>query len=184
MKDFFSNFPTVSYELDGIKNTVANIAIGEIVIRYKTDMSYVIWKHETMDDDTPVSISKQVYGTTEYYWTILYINNIVNPYTDWYMSQTELERYVDACYSDGKNGLHHFERRISENDYRVLDDVDHAASLVKYQAKLPLGEAIFPVTNLMYEKRLNDARKSIRIISPKFIVDFANSFHRILDGKA
>ena len=179
MKDFFSNFPTVKYEVDGVTSTVANIAIGEITVQHNVDVSYVLWKHELLDDDTPVSVSDTLYKTTEYYWTILYVNHVISPYTDWYMSQTELERYVTACYAD-MNGLHHFERRLSETDFRQLDDVDHAVALAKYQAHQPLGQNIFPVTNLLYEKRRNDARKQIRVISPRYITDFVNNFHRVV----
>lgn len=184
MKDFFSDFPSTQYSVDAVTQEITNIAIGEIVINKNADLSFVIWKHDVMDDDTPVSISDKLYNDPEYYWTILYINNIVNPYRDWYMSQTELENYVDSCYTDGKNGLHHFERRVADGDYRVIDDVDHAAAAVKYAARLPLGEAIFPVTNLMFEKRLNDDRKLINVISPRFIREFAANFQKTLEGRA
>ena len=60
--DFFTNFPTVVYEVDGYSKEVANIAIGEIVIKFKTDMSYVLWKKELFDGDSPVSVSQEIYG--------------------------------------------------------------------------------------------------------------------------
>lgn len=297
MKDFFTNFPKVDYSIDGIPAKVANIAVGELLIKQKIDISYVLWKREVMDEETPVSISQDLYGTVEYYWTILYVNNIINPYTEWYMGQTELESCVETSYTDtfadfiieyemqlnpgmtqaqviasllsstkyktGKNGLHHFEYTLDDGTSLELDQIDHYSALhmwllnagglilrsvsnLQYETALnanrlpsdpdyidPLqleawvdanytsgingvhhyerrvvgtwtqvapadashaarllrnmpsnATGISPVTNLMYEKRLNDGRKNISVISPRFISDFANNFSRIMEGAA
>ena len=109
------------------------------------------------------------------------INNIINPYTDWYMSQSEHELYVARKYED-KHGLHHFERRIGE-EIAIVDDVEHAIELNKWKNHLPQGLYIFPVTNLEYERALNDLRRTITIISPKFINEFAEEFRKAVSSK-
>lgn len=181
MIDFFSHFPAVAYDVDGFHKKAANIAIGEILVHNKIDTSYILWKRELFDGDTPVSVSDNVYGDTQFYWTILYINNIINPYTDWYMSQSEHELYVARKYED-KHGLHHFERRIGE-EIAIVDDVEHAIELNKWKNHLPQGLYIFPVTNLEYERALNDLRRTITIISPKFINEFAEEFRKAVSSK-
>ena len=50
--------------------------------------------------DTPEKISYDLYGTTEYYWTILYVNDIFDMYFDWPMSDEELQKYADDNFVD------------------------------------------------------------------------------------
>lgn len=182
MIDFFSGFPSVPYSQDGFYKEAANIAIGEVMVHNKIDSSYILWKKELFDDDTPVSVSDEVYHDTQYYWTILYVNNIINPYTDWYMSQSEHEDYVQRKYGD-KYALHHFERRELNKDPVNLDDIETAYELAKWQSHQPQSLYIFPVTNLDYERNINDARRTITIISPKFIGEFAEEFRKIVSSK-
>lgn len=183
MIDFFSNFPKLEYPVDEFSKQASNLAVGELVFGLLVDESYVLWRKDLADDDTPVSIAADVYNDTSLYWTIIYVNNIINPYTDWFMGQKDLEVYTAAKYQTGMMGLHHFENRANPNRPRILDDVDHAAALAIYNVNpAGLGQYIIPVTNLQYEREKNEARRSIRIINPKFIPDFSENFHRIMRG--
>ena len=188
MRDFFSNFAQVEYPIDGFSKQVANIAIGEITIKYKVDESLILWQKELLDEDNPISISNEVYGSTEFYWTILYINDVVNPYLDWFKGQGELEDYTNTKYPSGKTGLHHFERVTpvygKSDKVRILDDVDHAASLAIYNTN-PAGlpQYVFPVTNLQYERVKNQEKKTITVINPKYVADFSDNFHRIMAAR-
>lgn len=179
MIDMFSKFIKTEYDIDGIIREVTNIAVGEITIRNKVDSSYVLWKYDLFDGDTPVSVSDTVYGSTAYYWTILYINNIINPYTDWYMSQSELEKYAARKYT-GVNATHHYEYR-SPTETRVLDDVDSLPYVSIPSSSLPAY--VFRISNIDYERSLNFSKKSITIINPKFISQFAEEFHNAVSSK-
>lgn len=192
MKDFFSSFPTIKYSQDGFNKGACNLSIGEVLLHNKIDGTYVMWKKELIEGDTPVSVSDEVYKSTEFYWTILFVNNIIDPFTQWYMTQTELEnytakKYADPALPDGRekrfkamDSLHHFED-ASYNPPRVLDPVDHKRTLEVYNVNpLAIGENIMPVSNLIYEKRLNETRKVIHIISPKFIHQFVDNFNSMV----
>lgn len=178
MIDFFTKFPASPYPLDGFAKDAANIAIGEIMVHRKVDSSYVLWKKDLLEGDTPVSVSDEIYKTTSYYWTLYYVNNVINPYTDWYMSQSEHEKYVTAKYGD-KYGYHHFEIRKPGKEPRIVDDVDSAT----YLTLTNLPEYVFKVTNLEHEKALNDTRRVITVISPRFISEFAEEFQRIVGSR-
>lgn len=181
MIDFFTKFPAIPYPVDGYTKYVANIVIAEIVVHRRIDSSYILWKKELLDGDTPISISEELYKTTKYYWTIFYINNVVNPYIDWFLSQSEVEAYSKKKYTS-IHGLHHFEKRVGDNT-EIIDDVQHKIEEAKWIAHMPQGLDIFPVTNIEYEKRINDTRRSITIISPKYISEFANEFQELIGTK-
>lgn len=182
MIDFFTKFPSIPYTVDGFTKSVANIVIGEIIVHRKIDSSYVLWKKDLLDGDSPVSVSDEIYKTTQYYWTLFYINNIVNPYTDWFMSQSELEAYTKKKYPD-IYGLHHFIRVISDSKSEIIDDVEFEVEKAKWLAHIPQGLNIIPVTNIDYEKNKNDLKRSITVISPRFIDEFVNEFHSLMSEK-
>lgn len=182
MKDFFAYFPTTEYALDEHKKKVVDITVTAIVMRYKIDSSVVLWKKEVQDGDTPVSLSRDIYSDPAYYWTILYINNIINPYTDWYMTQTQLETYVKRKYGSDFDKIKHLEWYDSVKDESIImDDVDRAIQEPK------LGTIEFPhnaraVTNVAWERRLNMERKFIQVISPQYIVKFEDMFNNAMNG--
>lgn len=181
--DFFSKFPTIPYELDGIVQEVVNIAISEITVKTKIDVSYILWKYEIVENETPIIISDKLYKTMEYYWVLLYVNNIVNPYLDWYMTQDELETYAASIYED-INDIHHFEKfdPITQTN-SLIDNYDSIELFKKYKNGEDLGEYIFPVSNIMYERSKNDKRKIINIINPKYINEFVTEFRKVVGNK-
>lgn len=186
MIDMLEKYPLVKYPVDGFTKEISDIAIGEVVLRNKIDSSYVIWKRELLDGDSPVSVSDQIYGIVDYYWTLLYVNNIVNPFTEWYMGQTEHELYVDSKYKNlgGKEGIHHFINTSAEGRNRQIDDVLYKHYYTQYEQGIPLPFYIKPISNLIYEKEINDTRKTINIISPKFITQFVDTFFQLIEAHA
>lgn len=55
-------------------------------------------RYSIMSEDTPKSISLYMYGTEFYDWTIYCLNNIVNPYYEWPMSEINLNSYLNEKY--------------------------------------------------------------------------------------
>lgn len=102
MSQYFSYFPTVSYDLffDGQKSELTDIfRIVKVKNQYKDDVTYYTY-YDIQDGERPDVVSTKLYGTSDYYWTFFMVNdNLVNIHTDWPMSTDDLEHLIDKKYA-------------------------------------------------------------------------------------
>jgi len=118
---------------DKIKNT------REVFIDYQVD-----------EGETPEILSHKIYGDVNYHWVILLMNDIVNPYYDWVMTEDEVRKLTKKRYESGYDGLHHY----VNDDGLVVDEWNIEA---------------IPVTNLEYEISENEKKRTIKILDPVYL---------------
>jgi hypothetical protein len=176
---FFNKFPRINYTLDGESRRVVNIATAFALKRTKIDDSYLFQRYIVQDGELPESVSEKIYKTPNYYWTILLVNNIINPMTEWLMDSSTLESFVEAKYADGIKGIHHFYDTVND---RICDDVDDK-TLRTLIGTSQFPSEIIPVTNYQYEIDMNETRREIIVINPKAISRFADDYQRMLESK-
>lgn len=198
---FFTNFPKTNYALEGNAKDVVNILTAALPQHLSVDQSYVFQHVIVSSGQRPEGLAEALYKEPNYYWTILVVNDIVNPYLGWPMADDELEDYVMRKYSGVPYGVHHFYnvrlQRLADDvddaEYRAIfdgDDVELSVNgdvlitnnsdtiLVGLATTLP--EWVMPVTNLEYERDLNNRRKEIVVISPRFITQFVDAYNKAL----
>lgn len=176
---FFKYFPRINYSTDGLTRNVVNIMTSFLLRYTKVDDSFLFQRYIVQDGETPESVSQKIYNTPKYYWTILLVNNIINPMTEWYMESSMLEKFVNAKYSDGTTGIHHFYDTVSN---RICDDVDDAR-LRTLIGSPDFPNVIMPITNYQYEIEMNEKRREIIVINPRVISRFADDYQRMLENK-
>ena len=71
---------------------------------YATSTPYTITGGETPD-----SIAFSKLGGSEWYWTILILNNITDTQKQWPMSNDQLDRYIEKKYGDQADSPRHWE---------------------------------------------------------------------------
>jgi hypothetical protein len=81
---------------------------------------------------------------------------------DWPLSQYELENYCKDKYTN-IYGIHHYE---DTNGITVNSDFPGAVSVSNYE----------------YEDRINESKRSIKILNPRLIPDFVNQFNKLING--
>jgi len=177
MKTFFQDFPKTTTTIDGISHLITDITTAYQLITTKNDNIFFYQKYFVADGETPEIISQKIYNTPLYYWTILMVNNIINPYTDWVKYGQPFLKWIDAKYTDGLNGIHHF-YNVDTNS--LCDDYDDK------RFRLMIGSLpshINPITNLEYEVDENNKKREITIISTKYISQFYTNFSKMLASK-
>lgn len=171
---YFKNFGTLDYK----EQTARNILTAVLPSRFNVDRSYVYQNYRVADGETPESIAEKFYKDSELYWVLLVINAIVNPFLDWPMDSKQLEEFVLLKYDQQVNGIHHyFDNRIG----RISDDVDSAAWAAMPPADLPYY--IIPKTNLSWERELNDIRREIVVVNPRYVQQFVEVYNRAIEGR-
>ena len=177
---YFRYFPQVNYDIRGVEgdanfDRVTNI-LARVLVKCHgwsdvdgsshealvATCEYL--KHHIMDSDRPDTLAYDYYGDSELHWIILYANgaSFQNPYYDWPMNYFDLKKFVDKKYGVANiNATHHYE---DTDGYQVDSDAPTASA----------------ITNFKHEETVNDAKRIIKIIQPRYIDLVVDEFKRLM----
>lgn len=183
---YFQYYDTIVYDQEGIIQEVVNIVQAVQPADINLGDFYIFQKYQVASGEIPESVSQKLYATTDYFWTLLVINNLVNPYLDWPMSDDQVELYTTKKYGAGNEfALNHYEWTGSDGIHvsgLPLDQVDTAAAIA---GTLPgAGTAYISYTNLAWEIQVNMKKKAIIVINPTVIAQFVEAYNNALQGKS
>ena len=143
-------------------------------------------KYTINGNDRPDNVAFEIYGDPTLDWVVLLSNNILNVYEEWPLDQTAFDAYVAEKYLDVfedepaqllLEGIHHYEsKEIKDNNGTIMFpgglEVDEDQSLTFYDFVLEKEvtvEVAIPVTNYAYEEKLNNRKRNINILKPKYL---------------
>ena len=114
---YFKDFPDIKYGVSMNKSGVVNhINIKDyfnhaILREYEFSVDTLISPYIIKNGERPDQISYNEYGDEQYYWVILQINDIIDYYTEWPLSQYELDRMIIRKYGslEVSEQTHHYE---------------------------------------------------------------------------
>ena len=97
---YFRNFPILQYSFDengNIKNAVD--ILKRIAIRENIKNDFSVWERYTLvDGEKPESVAHKLYGDPTLHWVVLMMNNIIDPYHEWPMSNGQFENMIEKEY--------------------------------------------------------------------------------------
>ena len=165
MSNFFKPFrKDLVYPLDKVNRALITDIFARAHPVRNIVQANILEPYFVQNGETPDEVSYRIYGNVKYYWTILLVNNIVNIYTEWPMSDDVLYDYAVDKY--GENNLrepHHY--------------IDHETNLiVDYDEALIASGDIEPVTNYEYESGLNSEKSQINLLKATALTDFIKDF--------
>ena len=172
-----TNFPKTNYIIDGVMYELANITTNVILQASNIDRMVMFNRYTLNDTETPESVSETIYGTAEYWWVIVLINNIVNPFTDWVMDSDTLLKYASDKYTDPYSVKHYYNSQTN----RIEDDYNTLTWRATNNEDLP--EYIIPITHIQYEQDLNIKRQFIIVVSPMYISKFVETYNSLVNSE-
>ena len=163
---YFSNFPLIDYDPTGSKNVKT---IKDILTRVKVKESVkkdhaTFEKYDIKDGESPESIANEVYGDPQLHWVILMFNDIINPFFDWPLSARVFEKYIQSKYTNPE-AIHHYEIGQSSGSDTVMIRVSSTT----------VGASA--ISNYQYESDVNDKKKKIKLLQPRFLGQFISEFN-------
>ena len=170
---FSNNFPTTYYDPTGsgtftqVQDILTRIKIKDEV-RERNALFSVF---NVPNGLSPELVSNRIYGDVEFYWVILMMNKIFNRYYEWPMGERDLQKYVIDTYTD-PDGIHHYEVAQSSGSTRIMIRVESTVA----------GAA--EVTNMEYERALNEDRAKIKLLRPTYLQVFVEEFNRLLKNSS
>ena len=163
---YFQNFPTINYDATGSGNSqlVSDILTRVVIRKSVRDRKALFSEYDVFDWETPESVALEVYGKSEYHWVVMMFNQYYDRYYEWPMSVRVLQKYASDKYTN-PNAIHHYETSQSSGN-----------TTIKIKVEVVDVPTATPVTNFEYEENLNDARKRIRILQPRYLGQFLTEF--------
>jgi len=144
-------------------------------------------KYTVMGDDRPDNVAFEVYGDPTLDWVVLLSNNIINVYEEWPLDQASFDAYVTEKYLDVfadepatllLEGIHHYESvEIKDSNGTVIFpaglQVDNNQGVTFYDYELgkevTISNVATPITNYAYEEKLNNRKRIINLLKPKYL---------------
>jgi hypothetical protein len=98
---FFRYFPTVPYQFD-VNGELFTLRITNPTVHFKImerlkEHIAVLYDYVIQSDERPDSVATKLYGSPDYTWVILILNNILTLF-DWPLTQAEFDRYIICKY--------------------------------------------------------------------------------------
>lgn len=180
--NYFSYFPTVENTFTETGTKIATNLFKRVKIRNFTTVvkSAMYYKYTIKDGERPEHIAHNYYGDTQYYWLILYANDIINVYAQWPRSNRDFEAYlidrygsIDEISNETDDiALHHYE-----------DDKGNWISSPTYIYDDGSGPEQIRVSNRItiydHELALNDAKREINIIKKEYLMQIIGEMNNL-----
>ena len=152
-------------------------------------------KYTVIGDDRPDTVATKIYDDPTLDWVVLLSNNIVNIQSEWPLGQAAFNTYVTEKYGDETtlySGIHHYEsREVKANDGTII---------IPSGARVSVGQSVsffdedssqqvirtdvaMPVTNYMFEEKLNDEKRNIFALKPIYLNILFDDIDQIMRNK-
>ena len=215
---FFSNYPNIEYgtSMDKSGNVdyvnIKDYFNGVRLRDYDFKRSVVCEPYTIKSGERPDQISYEMYGNEAYYWIILQVNDIVDFYQQWPLSQYELDEYVKKKYGARMEDTHHYETieiRDSKGnivlpgrgslgpdrggmgrsgltvsgDFSFTYLLDQTTGVYATKEGYTGQNAVcIPITNRQYEYDLNEDKSQINILKKELIPIFLRDLTKYTGG--
>ena len=152
-----------------------------------SNLSYFT-KYTINGDDRPDNIAVEVYGSQYYDWVVMLSNNIINYQSEWPMSQSSFESYLNSKYTNNEDlyKIHHYETiEITDVSGFVMVpkglEVDKGFSFTYFDTVL--GTEVVRTnmteeyTNYDYEVKLEDEKRNIFLLKSDYLYVIEKDFN-------
>ena len=174
---YFNKFPKLLYDIknDGNYNLVPDI-FRRIKVRSKIKDNISLYdKYDVGEGESPETVAFKMYGDTNYFWVVCLMNNIVNRFYDWPLDEYVFQQYVKDKY-DNADGIHHFERTQDSGPQTGDGPADYSYLLECNETDAGAQS----VSNIEYERRLQDKKRQIKLLNRNFLPAFETEFTNLI----
>jgi len=170
---YFRNFTKGYYDIkgDGNEKLVTDL-MTRVKVREKIlDESMLYDTYDVPSGEKPEDTAFKHFGSAKYHWVILLTNNITDRYYGWPLSEQDFEAYITEKY-DNPDAIHHYEITQSSGPQtgNGPDDYSHR---IEVNSTEPGAQS---VSNREYEQRLQDEKRSIKLLDPNYLQTFIQEF--------
>jgi hypothetical protein len=186
MSNYFSEVPDFEYvsrlpdakisDYITVKNLFRRGFLREDIFQ---DLTFFT-KYQIQGDDRPDNVAFEIYQDSSLDWLVLMANNVINIQNEWPISNSVFDELMTDKYESYENligGIHHYET-IEVKDasgvviVRAGLQVESTYSVTFFDERANELKTItptIPVTNYEYEQKINEGKRNIYLLKPKYI---------------
>jgi len=186
MSNYFSEVPDFEYvsrlpdakisDYITVKNLFRRGFLREDIFQ---DLTFFT-KYQIRGDDRPDNVAFEIYQDSTLDWLVLMANNVINIQNEWPISNSVFDELMTDKYESYENligGIHHYET-IEVKDasgvviVRAGLQVESTYSVTFFDERANELKTItptIPVTNYEYEQKINEGKRNIYLLRPKYI---------------
>ena len=157
---------------------------AEILTEFKAQVT--IFNEITVQDgERPEDVATAFYNNPFYNWTVLVANDIVDVYSQWPRSITQLQEFINQKYDNPQATKHHVTTEVKDAKNNVIVEAGKVVAS-NYQVSYYDGSTTVtatPVVSISHEQfefEENAKKAQIQIIKPQIIEDFVEAYYAIL----
>lgn len=192
--------PKAIYDFSIQNETPLPIILPDVLVRlnfefFGKEERQALFDYYILDGETPEIISDKFYGTTDYHWLIMYINNKFDYISDFPIKDEAIWRFTQEKYGvEHAEDIHHYEddagNVCNETYYDYTNKYGNQPTgalaeepVWKLSYTPDTGSPIalqtapgHPITNLEFETRANDEKRYIVLIKDRYVTQFYKSY--------
>ena len=157
---------------------------AEILTEFKSQVT--IFNEITVQDgERPEDVATAFYNNPFYNWTVLIANDVVDVYSQWPRSITQLQDFINQKYDNPQATKHHVTTEVKDAKNNVIVEAGKVVAS-NYQISYYNGSTtvtatpVVSVSNEQFEFEENAKKARIQIIKPQIIEDFVENYYAIL----
>ena len=157
---------------------------AEVLTEFKSQVT--IFNEITVrDGERPEDVATAFYNNPFYNWTVLIANDVVDVYSQWPRSITQLQDFINQKYDNPQATKHHVTTQVKDAKNNVIVEAGKVVAS-NYQISYYNGSTTVTVTpvvsvsNEQFEFEENAKKSRIQIIKPQLIEDFVENYYSIL----
>ena len=189
---YFRELPNLNYQSTALDRSSSEdyVQVKNIFRRAKLrdDLKYVFTSlvdYYIGDGIRPDQVADNIYGDPELDWVVLTSANIINVRDEWPLDSREMYEFASNKYGNDLNQIRHYEtKEVKDSSGRLIlpkgKVVDSGFTIPDPSSPTATLNPVGGVTNYEYESKLNDAKRSIYIISPDYLQVFLNDMKDIM----
>lgn len=155
-------------------------------------------KYKIIGDERPDNVAYKIYDDEKLDWVILLSNNILNVQTEWPLSQNSFDKLMIEkydTYDNLYNGIHHYEtNEIKDSSGNliippglIIKDSNYTYNYydanLQQQINVTSIEILMPITNYEYESKIEEDKRNIFILKPRYLNIVFNDMSEIMTYK-
>ena len=175
---YFKNLPKIQYDIEGNGNLklVPDI-FRRIKVRSKIRDNFMLFdKYDVENGESAEDVAYKIYGEASLHWVVLLTNDIINPYYEWPLGDYAFQQFVYDKYSNPEQ-IHHYEVTQSSGTQKPEGPGDYWSNKIEVNSDYVGAEA---VSNIEYERRLQDDKRQIKVLSPEYLQMFLNEYKKLI----
>ena len=140
------------------------------------DGQFIFDNYDVVEGEKPEDVAYKWFGDAQLHWVILMTNNVLDRYYDWPMNQPQFAEFLTDKYDTDVDSVHHYE--IARDSGRTTGQGPNDYSyLVEVNSDTVNATSI---SNRQYEERIQDKKRSIRLLNQRHLSDFLEEFDNLI----